>query len=193
MVVHHLIMLAIGLCAPPRQGQQMGCAAEDLQPVIEEAHPQPVPDQAGRHRVKDLAQGEAAGAGHRDDNLFKIRAALPRQIPQMGALRGDPLAPGRVPATDDLINKGPIAAEVIKVGAAAHQKCVPDGCLEMAVGACDCAVLVGYALVVTCGRHAIMGAKGLVTCGQVVAGLGIQIAERGREAASAMTGRCAAR
>jgi hypothetical protein len=41
-----------------------------------------VSDQTGRHGVEDLAQGEAAGARHRDDHLFEVaRAGLAKTSP----------------------------------------------------------------------------------------------------------------
>lgn len=38
MIVHHLVLLAVGLSAPFGQGQQMRSAYEHLQPVIEKTY-----------------------------------------------------------------------------------------------------------------------------------------------------------
>ncbi|NLS08353.1 hypothetical protein HGP14_34815 [Rhizobium sp. P32RR-XVIII] len=44
------------------QRQQMRASDEDIEAIVEHANPQPMSNQAGRHGVEDLAQGEAAGA-----------------------------------------------------------------------------------------------------------------------------------
>src|SRR5690606_23225064 len=59
----------------------------------------------------------------------------------------------------------------------------------MTMGALNGAVLVSNALVVPCGRHAVMRTKRLVACCQVCACLGVEITGRSREAVSRVRGR----
>lgn len=91
-------------------------------PVIEQAHPQPMPDQTEGHGVEDLAQGEAASARDADDHILEIGAAPSRKVLQMGSFGRDPLAAGGVPAPDDLVGEGAVAAGVSKVGTARISK-----------------------------------------------------------------------
>jgi hypothetical protein len=73
-----------------------------------------VADQAGWHGVEDLAQGEAAGSGHRDDNLFKVSRSSLGQRLQMGSFCINALTMGSIATADDLIDKGAIRAEVVE-------------------------------------------------------------------------------
>ena len=51
---------AVGsVAAAARQGHEMRGAEEDLDPVVVDAHLQPMADQARRHGVEDPAQHEA--------------------------------------------------------------------------------------------------------------------------------------
>ena len=59
-IVDDLVVLAVGMRPPTRQGDEMGTADEHVETIIVKAHPQLVADQAGRHGVEHLAQGEAA-------------------------------------------------------------------------------------------------------------------------------------
>lgn len=186
VVVHHVVMLAIGLGAPSGQGQQMRAAHEHFQPVIEQADPQPVPDQAGGSGVEHFAQGEAAGAGDGDDNLVEVRGALLGQVLQMGALRLDALAPVRIAPADSLIDEGTIGAQILEVQTTAHEQTIPDCILEMTMSTLDRAVLMRYALVVLRWGHAIVTAKGLVSRREICSRFGVEIAEGGREAVAAV-------
>lgn len=58
--------------------------------------------------------------------------------------------------------------------------------LEMAMGAFDRAVLMRDAFVVTRRRHSIMGAKLIVSVGEIDLGIGVEVAECRRQAIAAM-------
>ena len=59
-IVDDLVVLAGWRGPPARQRHEMRAADEDVQPIVEEAHPEAVTDQARRHGVEHLAQREAA-------------------------------------------------------------------------------------------------------------------------------------
>ncbi|MBM7487973.1 hypothetical protein ACVWWI_006479 [Bradyrhizobium sp. USDA 3686] len=59
-IIDDLIVLAVGMRPPTRQGDEMGAADEHVETIVLKAHPQLVPDQTRRHGVEHLAQGEAA-------------------------------------------------------------------------------------------------------------------------------------
>ncbi|MNL26315.1 hypothetical protein D3C87_1478320 [compost metagenome] len=115
----------------------MRAADEDVEAIVKQTHTQPVADQAGGDGVEDLAQGEAAGAGHRDDHLFEVgRAAIGKGL-QMRALGIDALAMCGITAADDLVDEGAVGAEIVEVSGAAHQECIANRVLEMAVRTFD--------------------------------------------------------
>ena len=104
----------------------------------------------------------------------------------MGALGVDTLAMIGVVAADDLIDECSIRAEIVEVPAAAHQKGVKDGVLEMAMAAFDHAVLVGDALVVAGRRHAVMRAELPVAMREILLRIGAEVAESRRQAVAAV-------
>ena len=165
------------MSAPPGQCHQLRAAHEYLQPVIEKPDPQPVADQARWHSVKDLAQGEPAGAGDGDDDLLEVRRAVRRQSLQIGSLRRDTLALGRIPTPDDLVDEGTISAKIGKFRAAPHQECVTDRRLEVPMGALDRTVLVCHAAVIARRRHPVTGTESLAAFGQVQLRVLVEIAE----------------
>ncbi|GAB5097928.1 hypothetical protein YK56LOC_36440 [Caballeronia sp. HLA56] len=63
---------------------------------------------------------------------------------------------------------------------AAQKQRITHRALEVAMRALDRAVLVGNATVVACGLHAVVGAQSIVTRGQILARVSIEIAERRR-------------
>lgn len=109
------------MAASSGQRHQMRPADEDLEAIIEQPDAKPMSDQAGRHSVEDLAQGEAAGARHRDDHLFEVGGAAVGKFLQMQALGVDALAMCGITAADDLIDEGAVGAEIVEVHGAAHQ------------------------------------------------------------------------
>jgi hypothetical protein len=77
-------------------------------------------DQAGWNAVEDVAQKEAATAGNGDQLFLEVVGAPRRQRLQLGPLDLQQLAPARIGATNDLIDKAAIFIEVGKVAAAAQ-------------------------------------------------------------------------
>src|SRR5690606_17863685 len=118
--------------------------------------------------------------------------ALRRQTTQMTAFGLDCLAARCIPASDDLVNKGAVVVQTVEVRAAAHQQCVLNSGLQVAVCALNGSVLVGNTLIVSRGRHAVMSAKRFIACRQICPGLGIQVTECSRKTVGAMIGGCAA-
>lgn len=107
----------------------------------------------------------------------------------MGAFGLDAGAVASIMPPDDLVDEGAIGHEVVEVPGYAHQKGVANGALEMAVRAFDRAVLMRDALVVACGRHAVVGAELLVALREIGLGVGVEIAEGRRETVAAVIGR----
>ena len=81
---------------------------------------------------------------------------------QKRPLSVDPLAMCGITAADDLIDKGTVGSEIVKVIGAAHQQRIADRIFEMAMRTLNRAVLMGDALVVAGWRHLIMGESHLV-------------------------------
>ena len=132
-VVDDMGAAAVAVAAAARQGHQMRAAEEDLEPVVVEAHPQPVADEARGHGVEDPAEHEAAGGGDRDHGLLAVLGAPVRQRPQHGALGVDALAVAGVAAADQRVDEGAVVGDRVEVARAAQQQRVLDGALEMAV------------------------------------------------------------
>src|SRR5690606_19689500 len=163
------------------------CAADkDLEPIVEEAHTQPVPDQTGRYSVEHLAQGEAACTRYRDDHLFEVRRAPIGELLQMSSFGIDALAMCRIAAANDLINEGTVGVEIVEVPATAHQESVADSALEMTMGTFDRAVLVRDALVVACRCHAVVVAQLLIAVRKIGFCVGTEITESRRQAVAAV-------
>jgi hypothetical protein len=108
---------------------------------------------------------------------------------QRGAFGLDALAVARVAPADDLVDEAAIGHEIGKLGAAAQQECIADDALEMAVRNLDGAVLMGEAAVVARGLHAVVGAQRVVAPRQILARLRLQVAERRRQAVTAVLAR----
>src|SRR5438874_13698007 len=103
-----------------------------------------------------------------------------------------PLAVASIAPADDLVNKAAIGFEGVEIARAAQQQRVLDRPLQMAMRAFDRTVLVRQAPIVAGRLHAVMGAQGLVAPGLILPCVGVEIAERRREAIAAMHRRCAA-
>ena len=82
-----------------------------------------------------------------------------------------------------------MGTEIVEVVTAAQKQRITHCALEVAMRALDGAVLVGNATVVACGLHAVVGAQRIVTRGQILAHVGIEIAERRRQAVAAVLAR----
>jgi hypothetical protein len=59
-VIDDVPALAAGLRTAATQDDQRRRTKKAFEPVVVEAHPQPMTDQAGRHRIEHLFQREAA-------------------------------------------------------------------------------------------------------------------------------------
>ena len=91
-IVDDVHVLAGRMRPAARQGRHLGPADEDRQPVVMEAHPEAVTDQARRHGVEHLAEKEAAGGGDAHAHLLVVGAPSAGKPPEFGALDVD--APG---------------------------------------------------------------------------------------------------
>ena len=191
-VVHDLIVSPVRMGAPARQGEQMAAADEDVEAVVVEAHAQTMADQARGHGVEHLAQAEAAGRGDAHADLLVVARAPLGQAAEDGALAVDALGMAGVAAPDEFVDEGSVGGQVGEVGAGPQQERVGDGPLEVAVRSFHRAVLVGEAGVVAGGRHAVVGAQGLVAVGEVLLRGTVEVAEGGREAVGAVLARYAA-
>src|SRR5271167_486701 len=108
VIIDDVIVLAAGVCAPARERREMGPADEHVEPVVMQTHPQSMPDQTRRYRVKDLAQREAARGRHVDNDLLVIAGAAIGKLPERGALDIDTLGVAGVLAPDDLVDEEPV-------------------------------------------------------------------------------------
>ena len=115
-----------------------------------------------------------------------VAGALPGQVLQNNALGGDALGVMGVLAADDLGDEEAIASEIVKVAGAAHQQCIRNRLLEMAVRTFDRPVLMSHTSIVAGRLHAIMEAQRVIALGQIGARILVEVAERGREAVAAM-------
>ena len=100
----------------------MRAAEEDLDPIVVDAHLQPVADEARGHGVEDPAEHEAAGRRHRDHRLLAVFDAPAGQRPQDRALGVDALAVAGVAAADQRVDEGAIVGEGVEVARAAQQQ-----------------------------------------------------------------------
>ena len=114
-VIDDLVVLARGMGPPARQRHEMGAADEDIEPVIVEAHPEPVSNQARGHGVEYLAEREAAGGCDAHADLLIVRRAPVRQILQFGALNIDTFCVAGILATDNLIDETAIGGESVEI------------------------------------------------------------------------------
>ena len=191
-VVHDLVVPAVREGPSARQRQEVRAADQDVEPVVVEAHAQPVADEARGHGVEHLAHPEAAGGGDAHAHLLVVAGAPVRQGLQDGPLAFDALGVAGVAAADELVDKGAVGGQVGEGGAGAQQERVGDRPLEVAVRALHRAVLVRDAGVVARRGHPVVDAQRLVASGQVLLGGLVEVAEGGREAVGAVLARGAA-
>jgi hypothetical protein len=90
------------------------------------------------------------------------------------------------------VDEAPVIFNRCEVAAAAQDQCLFDGFLEMPVLGFNRPVLVGFPAIVTAGIHAVMADEGIISLGDVLALIGGQVAECGREAVGAVVLRHAA-
>ena len=186
MVVDHVPAAPVSRRLAARQGEQCAGAEEHLQPILEQMHPQVVADQPRRHRVEHLAQREpAVGGDPHPFDLEVLHAAL-RQRLQGCAFGVDTRPVAGVVAPDQFGDQPAVGVQVIELTRAAQQQGLIEGALEVAVGTLDAAVLMGGAAVVAGRAHAVVLAQFLVALREIVAGGGVKVAERGRQAVGAV-------
>jgi len=90
------------------------------------------------------------------------------------------------------VDEAPVIFNRCEVAAAAQDQCLFDGFLEMSVLGFHRPVLVGLTTVVAAGVHAVVADKGIIALGHILALIGGQVAECGREAVGAVVLRHAA-
>ena len=89
-IVDDVSVLAVAGCSSATERHETRRAEEEIEPVVIQADPQPVADEARRDRVEDLLQREAAGRGDGDDALLIVAGAKLRELLQRRALGIDP-------------------------------------------------------------------------------------------------------
>ena len=136
-VIDDMAVLAAGMRSAAPQHHQRGGTEKAFEPIVVKPHAQPMADQTGRHRIKDLSQDEPAARRDGDDGLFVIRRPARRQHLQCRALEIKPLSQSRIAPPNDLIDKASIGAERVEVARATQQQGIFDCLLEMAVRAFD--------------------------------------------------------
>src|SRR3990172_1652076 len=146
----------------------------------------------GRRGVEHAAQEEAAARLDGDDLLLVIGRPPPGQWGELGSLQLDPFAIVRVAPANDLVDETAVAVEVVEVSAATQKKGVFQRLLEMAVRTLDRSVLVRDTRVVARRPHVVMAHEPLVAPRQILLGVAVEVAERGRQAVAAMLVRYAA-
>lgn len=178
-IVDNMTVLAGGMRPPARQGRQLGPTDEDREPVVVEAHPEAMTDQARRHGVEHLAKHEPAGRGDAHARLFVIGGTTAGERRKLGALDVYTLAVAGVDAPDDLVDEAAISGQIVERARAPHQESVLDRALEMAMRPFDCAVLMGDPGVVARGRHAVVAAQVFVATRQILPRILVEITESG--------------
>ena len=139
-------------------------------------------NQPGWHGVENLAQQETARGGNAHRHLFIVGGSPGRQRFEAGAFNVDALGIAGVDSAYDLVDETPVSLQVLEVSRPAHDQRVPNGALQVAMGAFDRAVLMGYTFGIPRGRHAIMSAQRVNAVGEVGLSRLLQILERSREA-----------
>ncbi len=191
-IIDDMTVLAGAGGTATRQGHERRAADEELEAIVKEPDPQPVPDEPRGHRVEHLPQREAARRGDGDERLLMIAAPPAGQPLQCGPLGLDAFGVAGILAAHDLVDEAAIGCEIVEVADAAHQQRVLDRFLEMAVRGLDRAVLMSEAPIVAGRLHPVIGAQRIVAPGQILARVRGKVAERGREAVAAMLARRAA-
>lgn len=143
MVIDDMAVRAVASRASARQRHEMGAADEQVEPVVVEPDPQPVPDQPRKHGVEHFPQREAAGRSDGDDDFLVIAGAPVGQRLQCRALGVDAGRIAPVLGRHDLVDEAAVGGEIIEVARPAQQQRVADRRLQVTMGALDPAILVG--------------------------------------------------
>jgi hypothetical protein len=126
-----------GIPLPFKRSPYRRAAEEDLEPVVVEAHAQPVADEPRGHAVEDAAEHEAAGGSDGDHDLLAVLGAALRQGLQRGPLGVDAPAVAGVAAADQGVDEAAVVGEAVEVARAAQQQRVLEGALQVAAGGVD--------------------------------------------------------
>src|SRR4051812_43335637 len=153
--------------AGPQAGmaEHLGAAEPGLDAVVVDVDAQALADQPRGGAVEDAVHQEAAGAGDAGDQLGEVGGAAGWQALQGGRLDPECGLAAAVAPGDELVNEAAPVGETGEVARAAQDQGLIEGGLEVAVVGLDRAVLVRLAGVVAAGRHAVVGAEGLITAG----------------------------
>src|ERR1700724_1797195 len=100
-IIDHMTVLAVAAGPAPYEREHARAADEQLHAIIKQASARAVADQPRGHRIKYLAQNEAARSADVDQLLLIVGRAVVRQRPQYGTLGIDALTVAGVLATDD--------------------------------------------------------------------------------------------
>lgn len=118
---------------------------------------------------------EAAGASDPDDHLGEVGGAAGWQGLEDGRLDPECGLAAAIAPGDDLVDEVAPVGEAGEVARAAQDQRLVESGLEVAVVGLDGAVLVRLAGVVAAGRHAVVGAEGLVSPGDILGGLAVEV------------------
>ena len=88
--------------------------------------------------------------------------------------------------TAELIKESAVGGKIAEVGRPAQQYGIRDSPLQMPMRPLDCTILMRDTAVVAARRHGVMGAQGFVAQRPVGGCVAFKVAERGREAVTAM-------
>ena len=156
-------------------------AQEHHQPVVVQPHRDLTADQGGRHRVNDLSHLDRAGAAHPDREPLVVGKPESRQGTQVFQLLLVAPLPGGIEGAEHLSEQLAVFSRFLEIAAAAQDQLLLQPPFHVAMGCLDDAVLMGHAAVVAAGGKAVMGAKRLVTRGDVEGVAAIAVAAGGRE------------
>ena len=115
-------------------------------------HPETMTDQARRHAVENLVDGDGGVAGHRDGQLGEVGGAPNGQRPQNRDLGHDAAAAAGIVVIDDVRHEPAIVGEAIEVPTAAALEGLLEPTLEVRMGNLNRAVLVGSPRLLRLGR-----------------------------------------
>ena len=139
------------LRAPGAEGthaRQLGDAIgakEPFQAVVVEMHPETMTDQARRHAVENLVDGDGGVAGHRDGQLGEVGGAPNGQRLQNRDLGHDAGTAAGIVAIDDVRHEPAIIGQALEVPTAAASEGLIEPTLQVPMGGLDGAVLVRFA------------------------------------------------
>ena len=129
-IVDDMAKFAVRLGPTAPQDDDGRRALKAFQPIVVEAHPQPVADQARGNRVEHLAQREGAGAGDVDVDLLVVGGLADRQLVRRRPLLVDALGVAEVAAADDVVDEAAPCGEIVEVARCAQHEGVGERSLR---------------------------------------------------------------